>query len=632
MRSVLALLALGLVAPLAAGQADIVNTSSILQSIRRGKESYFPGGSGTPSAPNTAGAVYYSEALVTTDSEIAFYRKSTGVLLFNSTVSAFFGATAIGNVQNQATCTFDRVARRWIILAVDTNTGAQTGALLLAISDDATLGGNWLKSRLSVNLNLVSGPYYLEQPSIGLSSDGLALSCTNVDFDDNTVVATTVLAMNKPTAYLGGANNNSQHTVQEVTRFALTNDPYTNFIWAARTQPGLTNQIVWVLIGGFGSGISYQTFSSVVSQGWIVPTANARASNGTGLKVPLDWITSAANFQDKRLTISHTIELASGQKAIELLSFTVGTGVPVERQITRISGAQDTDLYLPAINFNQRGDLGVTYNRSSLALPPQFVGEVRAYETTAAQMMPATVLASSAGTAYSSDLWSQYTSLSVDPVNSLGFWGGGSVFSATGGWLARMEEALAVYPTIVSFTLAPSGIVSGNSATGTVVISTPAPAQGFSMELADDSAALSTPDRVTVPAGQTVGTFLVSALPSSVPITRHVILKLGNLKLTRNLIILLPDITTVVSNQAFVTGGQAASFTVNANGTVGNSFVCICSASGPELIPPSTITFSYGQTSKTFSASTLVVTASVSRYVIVTRNGRTRTATVLIKK
>ncbi|MEQ1933469.1 MAG: hypothetical protein ABL962_06275 [Fimbriimonadaceae bacterium] len=630
--SLIGLVSLGKAMPFDLGQTFSDPIQTFWQAIGKGKGSYFPGGSGSASAPNVSGASYYSESLVTTDSEIGFFRTSTGALLFSSSVSAFFSGVAAGDVQSQATCTFDRASKRWIIVAVDKNTVAQNGALLLAISDDVTLAGNWTKYRLTINLNLATGPYYLQQPSIGLSADGLALSCVNYDFDDDAPVATSIMSMNKPSAYQGGANNFSQHVVPYPTRVSLTNDPFTYFIWGAYTRPGFTNQITWVEIGNFGTSISYQTFSSAISQSWIVPTTNARSTNGSGLRVSSDWITAAANFQDKRLVIAHTIELATGQKSIEILSFTILSGIPTERQINRISGNVNTDLFHPSIALNQRGDLGITYNRSSLTSAPEFVGEVRAYETVSAQMMPATVLAPSAGTAYTGDLWSQYGTLSVDPTDSLSFWGGGAVFNASSGWAARMERASPVYPTISSFTLSPSGVVTGNNATGTVVISTPAPSQGFSMELADDSAALSTPDRVTVPAGMTTGTFVVNALPSSVPITRHVILKLGKVQLTRNLNILLPDITNVVSNQSFVIGGQPASFTVNANGTVGNSFVCQVTSSGPELNPPSTVTFSYGQSSKTFSAATLAVAANVSRFVSVSRNGRTRTATVLIKK
>ncbi|MEQ1821484.1 MAG: hypothetical protein ABL949_03155 [Fimbriimonadaceae bacterium] len=632
----LGLAALGISAPGDMRFDGVMNISNLtitnlLAGVTPKKAAFFPGGgSPTPSTPNVSSAVYYSEALLTTNEEISFYRKSNGALLFNTSISAFFGATAVGDVQNQATCAFDRVGKRWIIAAVDTNTNSQSSAALLAISDDSTLGGNWYKVRLPLNLFLISGPYYLGQPSIGICNEGLALSLVSFDFDDNLPVAASILGFNKASAYLGGANNTSQYNVVNPVRLSLTNDPSASFIWGAYASATAQNQITWVQMGNFGTSISYQTFPVTISQSWTDPSTNAACSNG-GLKTTGDWVTSAANFQDKRVAVSHVVEVA-GRKAIEILSFTYNSGTPIERQINRITGAAGVDLYMPAIAFNQRGDLGVTYNRSSATTAPVFVGEVRAYETVSAQMMPATVLAPSSGTAYGSNDWSQFSSLSVDPADSLSFWGGGAVFNAAGGWISRLERAAPTYPTIVSFSLAPSGVVTGNNATGTVQISTPAPSQGFSMELADDSAALSTPDRVTIPAGQTTGTFLVSALPSSVPITRHVILKLGNLKLTRNLNILLPDITSVVSNQAFVTGGQAASFTINANGTVGNSFVCAVASSGPELIPPSTVTFSYGQSTRTFTANTLAVAVNVSRYVSVTRNGRTRTATVLIKK
>ena len=76
---------------------------------------------------------------------------------------------------------------------------------------------------------------------------------------------------------------------------------------------------------------------------------------------------------------------------------------------------------------------------------------------------------------------------------------------------ATLTVTPASLPTMSSLTLNPSSVVGGvQSSTGTVTLSSPAPAGGAQVVLASDSGAASVPSTVTVPAGATSGTFTVS--------------------------------------------------------------------------------------------------------------------------
>ncbi len=66
-------------------------------------------------------------------------------------------------------------------------------------------------------------------------------------------------------------------------------------------------------------------------------------------------------------------------------------------------------------------------------------------------------------------------------------------------------------PTVASMSLNPSTVVGGlQSSTGTVTLSTPAPAGGARVALASSSFAASVPSSVTVPAGARSATFPVN--------------------------------------------------------------------------------------------------------------------------
>jgi len=204
---------------------------------------------------------------------------------------------------------------------------------------------------------------------------------------------------------------------------------------------------------------------------------------------------------------------------------------------------------------------------------------------------------------------------------------------ATNGNLVLSEVSLKAVPyQLAAFSIAPSGVVSGNEATGTVTISKAAGPGGVTVNLSDDSAALITPTSVFVPEGQQAAQFQVGTTVTSVQIMRHVKATLNNSVMTRNLIVILPDITMVGAAPKTLVGGTTSTGTITANGTAGNGFIVDLTSSGPQLIVPPSVTFTYGQRTKTFTIETLPVTSTVLKYITATRNGRTRTVTLTITK
>ena len=71
--------------------------------------------------------------------------------------------------------------------------------------------------------------------------------------------------------------------------------------------------------------------------------------------------------------------------------------------------------------------------------------------------------------------------------------------------------------SIESITPNPNPIIGGNSATGTVTISAPAPTGGFPVQLRSNSNVATVPTSVTIPAGQRTATFTISTNPVASP-------------------------------------------------------------------------------------------------------------------
>lgn len=183
-----------------------------------------------------------------------------------------------------------------------------------------------------------------------------------------------------------------------------------------------------------------------------------------------------------------------------------------------------------------------------------------------------------------------------------------------------------------AFTIAPSGVVSGNAATGTVTLNAPAPNGGLTVNLTPNSSVLQVPATVTVPQGQTTVTFPVNTATTSVEVMRQVALTFGNQKMTRNLVVLPADIASLTVNPKQFKGGTSATATIQLNGNAGSNFVVNASANGEEVSVPATITVPYSQKSRTFTVSTAPVSTGRTRIITISRNGRTRTFAIVITK
>ncbi|MEQ1932648.1 MAG: PQQ-binding-like beta-propeller repeat protein [Fimbriimonadaceae bacterium] len=212
---------------------------------------------------------------------------------------------------------------------------------------------------------------------------------------------------------------------------------------------------------------------------------------------------------------------------------------------------------------------------------------------------------------------------------------GGISYSATTNqdlWVAKWGVGPAAPPKILTFVLTPSGVVAGNAATGTITLDKPAPIGGTVVSLADNSAALNTPSSVSIPHGQSSVSFAVGTTATTVPIQRQVKATLDGIPTTRNVWILLPDLATVTSSQTTLVGGSSATGTLTANGTPGNGFIVNLTSSGPQLVVPASVTFGYAQRTANFPIASLPVASTVVKYIRATRNGRTRTVTITVKK
>ena len=188
--------------------------------------------------------------------------------------------------------------------------------------------------------------------------------------------------------------------------------------------------------------------------------------------------------------------------------------------------------------------------------------------------------------------------------------------------------------SLSSLSLNPTSVTGGNSSTGTVTLSGPAPASGAQVVLSSNNGAASVPSSVIVPAGATGATFTVStsAVLAVTPIA--ISASYGGTTQTASLSVTPPPLPTVSSlalNPTSVIGGTSSTGTVTLSGPApaGGAQVALSSNNGAASVPSSVIVPA-GAISATFKVNTSIVLVSATATISASYNSTSRTATLAL--
>jgi uncharacterized protein (TIGR03437 family) len=178
--------------------------------------------------------------------------------------------------------------------------------------------------------------------------------------------------------------------------------------------------------------------------------------------------------------------------------------------------------------------------------------------------------------------------------------------------------------TLASLSIAPSSVTSGQTATGTVLLASPAPAGGVVVGLASNSLAATVPVSVAVPAGQTSATFAVSTTTVLTPTTATITAVSANTQAA--MLTVNPAaggqpalISGFSISPATVSGGQSATGTVTLAQPApsGGALVNFASTSSAATVPAS-VTIPAGQTTTAVPVSTSTVSSSTTAVITAT--------------
>jgi len=192
--------------------------------------------------------------------------------------------------------------------------------------------------------------------------------------------------------------------------------------------------------------------------------------------------------------------------------------------------------------------------------------------------------------------------------------------------------------SVSSLALNPTSVTGGNSSTGTVTLSGPAPAGGAQVVLSSSNTAVARVlTSVPVPAGATSATFTVGTSAVTISTAVTVSASFGGVTRAASLTVTPappppPTLASLTVNPTSVIGGLQSStgtVTLSAPAPGGGAQVILSSNNSAASVPFS-VFVPAGATSATFTVNTSIVLFSASATISASYNGATRTVGLLV--
>ena len=205
------------------------------------------------------------------------------------------------------------------------------------------------------------------------------------------------------------------------------------------------------------------------------------------------------------------------------------------------------------------------------------------------------------------------------------------------GALLAFPAAATAAGSIGALSINPDSVRDGASTTGTVNLGFPDPEPTVVRFFSSDPSVAQVPVSITIPAGQTTGTFPITSSDTAPPtIVQITAATPDNISRTHNLSVNAatpagPSLSSVTFVPTSVVGGQNATGTVRFTGPMTQGAVVQLSSSNPAVarVPQETVVSANASTS-TFNLATSTVSTSTAVTITATWFGVTRTATITV--
>lgn len=335
--------------------------------------------------PDTILAVGPAHIVELTNTTIAFYNRFTGKRLFLQDLTLFFAPVSPGNFLFDPQVTYDELAQRFVIAALDVPaapTRQSRGFLLYAVSNSSNpLDGFSEMQRVDVTENGSGETDLPDFPRMGWNADAHVITlnmfgAVSERFDRVAVIAidkNSVLDEN-PSSFImtrTDRSNDNFTMVPAIMHDSVPGDP----MWLVEESSASPGSMVRVVkMDNVLAGTpTFSEFDRSVTPYSLPPSAdqpgtgsvggNCFNRTGSGFICTNDSSILSVAWRGNRLVAAHTVGISLTAHA-RWYEFNT-TGAPTLTQEGTIDPGPGVHTYYPSIEIAPNGDLGMTFMQSS---------------------------------------------------------------------------------------------------------------------------------------------------------------------------------------------------------------------------------------------------------------------------
>lgn len=599
---------------------------------------YFPAISATGwTPPDPDIAVGPNHILAVVNSSLAWFDKS-GVKQFQQTAQTLFTGMGAGSFQFDPKCFYDRIHQRFVLIYLEQDDATQTSKVLLAVSDDADPNGTWYRYRLEAKLTISTNSYWLDYPGFGYNKDAYVVSGNMFGFTSGFAGVQFIVVPSAPLLSGGAATATSIRDASgasaQVAEMISQTEPR---VYAAARIGNLQGNVSTVLrvysVDNPGGTPTIQ-FSNVTVPSNNPPSMDAASTSGRFLDT-IDARVFNVTWRNGSLVAAHNIQSGSfvASRWYQVSTNGFPSGTPTLVQSGNISSGSQ-HYFDPAISINSQGSIGTIFTGSNTTTAANLNFAGRVVGDPAGAMGAPQLLEASAGNNYTQSRWGDYFGVDVEPTDDYTFWGIGMTISATNAWRTSIFSWRVGPPptTLIKYQMNDPQVPGGTSASGSLVLSNPAPFGGAVVTLSSSTADAIPPATVTVPAGATQASFTVNTTVPTVSHKAIITLSFNGVSLEDAFVVLAPSssnptISHVLINPNTVVGGNTTVGRVTLTGPAksGGATISLSSNNSFATVPLS-VTVPEGSSTVDFVVTTTLPASTQVATITATHGTTTKTA------
>lgn len=575
-------------------------------------------------------AVGQNHIVEVVNSSIAFYTKS-GTRQLQQTFDTFFSGVAGGSFLFDPKAYYDRANNRYVIVVLEMDSGTETSKVLVAVSDDNDPNGTWHRYRFEAKLTVSGTTYWLDYPGFGYNQDGYVITGNMFGFNGGWAGVQFLTIPSAPLLNGAPANVYSLRDGGGASAQVAECVDTSSSVYAIGAA-GSNDHRLYAL-SNVGTANPTLATSDVGISNYSGPTKRATSTGGQTLDAG-DGRLINAWWSNGRMLAAHAIQIGNNV-GIRWYEFSTAgwpnAGSPSLIQSGNIS-SNNYDYFYPALAKDASGAIGLVFGGSNGSETANIFAAGRLTTDPLGNVGTPVNLGVSAGVGYTGGRWGDYFGTEVDPVDGRTFWSVAETLGANNDWETQIVS-FSLSPVVASVSVAPTTLVGGLTAVGTVTLSGPAPAGGQVVNLTTNNVAVTVPTSITVPQGTTTATFNITtvSVPADVAVTLTANANLRSS--TATLTVKRTAIDAINTQKASVPGGQAISASVSLTGNAGTGGLKVdLSVNDPSASVPSSVTVPFGQLFGAFSISTFPVTDDRTVTIRASADGLVKTKQITVER